>query len=61
MLELDGNGSYVELPSDLLQGAEELTIEAWVNWSRLGSWARIFDLAGETTVFGWSKWLRPPR
>ncbi|MBI4327056.1 MAG: hypothetical protein HY674_17595, partial [Chloroflexi bacterium] len=43
VLELDGNGSYVELPADLLQGIEELTVEAWVKWQEIGAWARVFD------------------
>ncbi|MEK7685236.1 MAG: LamG-like jellyroll fold domain-containing protein [Verrucomicrobiota bacterium] len=43
VLELDGNGSYVELPADLLRGAEEVTVESWVKWERFASWSRFFD------------------
>ena len=31
-LDLDGDGDYVELPGNLLDGLDEYTIEGWVNW-----------------------------
>src|SRR5262245_60517072 len=43
VLELDGNGSYVELPADLLKGVEEVTVEGWVKWDRFGGWSRFID------------------
>ncbi|MBI3416254.1 MAG: hypothetical protein HY043_13250 [Verrucomicrobia bacterium] len=44
VLELDGNDSYVELPADLLKDVKnELTVEGWIRWERLGEWARFFD------------------
>ena len=44
VLELDGNGSFVELPPDIFKNLTEATVEGWVKWSRLGSWSRFFDL-----------------
>ena len=44
VLELDGNNSWIELPADLLKDVKsELTIEGWIRWERLGTWARLFD------------------
>jgi len=43
VLELDGNGSYVELPPELLKGVEEVTVEGWVKWYRFGGWSRFID------------------
>jgi PAS domain S-box-containing protein len=44
VLELDGNDSWVELPADLLKDVKnELTVEGWMRWERLGNWARFFD------------------
>lgn len=43
VLDLDGNRSYVELPSNIFNHLEEATIEGWVKWRRLGNWSRFFD------------------
>ena len=32
VLDLDGDGDYVELPENLLDGLDEYTIEGWVKW-----------------------------
>ena len=36
VLRLDGKGSYVELPTNLLAGTSEVTYEAWLKWERFG-------------------------
>src|SRR5438128_1394182 len=36
VLELDGNGSYVQLPSNIFDDLSEATIELWVKWDRFG-------------------------
>ena len=41
VLELDGNGSYVELPPNIFNDLTEATVEAWVKWR--SDWARIFS------------------
>ena len=32
VLDLDGTGSYVELPPNILNDLDEATVEAWVKW-----------------------------
>src|SRR5258706_6570648 len=43
VLELDGKGSYVQLPPDILNELTEATVEGWVKWDRFGTWTRSFD------------------
>jgi len=43
VLELDGKGSYVELPPDLVTNLDEATVEGWVKWDKLGNHSRFFD------------------
>lgn len=43
VLELDGNGSYVELPPNIFQNLTEATIEAWAKWDRFNNYSRIFE------------------
>ncbi len=42
-LELDGKGSYVELPPDILRGLEEVTVEGWVRWDEFRGFSRFFS------------------
>jgi hypothetical protein len=44
VLQLDGKNSYVELPTNLLAGAQELTYEAWLKWDRFGNHPTAFDV-----------------
>ena len=41
VLELDGKGSYVELPSDIFNDLTEATVEGWVKWDQFGQWSRF--------------------
>lgn len=43
VLQLDGNGSYVDLPNGLFTNIYSITIEAWVVDRGSMGWARIFD------------------
>ncbi|MGA2865353.1 MAG: ankyrin repeat domain-containing protein [Verrucomicrobiota bacterium] len=43
VLELDGKGSFVEIPPNLFTNLHEATVEGWVKWSSFGSYARFFD------------------
>ncbi len=43
VLELDGNGSYVELPTDAFTNLTEVTIEGWVKWDVFNNMSRFFD------------------
>ena len=42
VLELDGQGSYVELPAGIFDGLEAATVEAWVKWDERASFAQFF-------------------
>ena len=44
-IRLDGVNDFVNLPSGLLSGHEDATLEAWVIWDGPASesWARIFE------------------
>ena len=46
VLELDGDGSYVELPANLLANLKEVTVEGWVNWASFHLASRFFDFGG---------------
>ncbi|MEW6161351.1 MAG: LamG-like jellyroll fold domain-containing protein, partial [Verrucomicrobiota bacterium] len=42
VLELDGNGSYVELPPNVFTNLTEATIEGWAKWHAFTPWSRLF-------------------
>ncbi|MSU34373.1 MAG: LamG domain-containing protein [Pedosphaera sp.] len=42
-LQLDGDGSYVELPANLLANVNEVTVEGWLNWASFQNASRFFD------------------
>jgi arabinan endo-1,5-alpha-L-arabinosidase len=46
-LVLDGTSSYVELPSGITDGLNEITVTAWVNMAEARPWARLFDFGGD--------------
>jgi len=43
VLDLDGNGSYVELPADAFTNLTEVTVEGWVKWESFRENSRFFD------------------
>lgn len=43
VLDLDGSGDYVRLPSKGFAKFQQATIEAWVKWRSFGGSARVFD------------------
>ena len=43
VLELDGNGSYVELPPDAFTNLTQVTVEGWVKWESFRGMSRFFD------------------
>lgn len=44
VLELDGTGSYVELPARVFDGLAECTVEGWVRWQSVRFWSRFFEV-----------------
>ncbi len=47
-LQLDGTNSFVELPSNLLVDAREVTFEAWLKWDEFGYHPTAFDLGSRS-------------
>jgi glucose/arabinose dehydrogenase len=49
-VQLNGSGPLesVELPEGIVDGVEDFTVSAWVNWSGGQTWARIFDFGSGT-------------
>src|SRR5262245_5704822 len=43
VLELDGKGSYVELPPNMFKDLEDATVEGWVKWARFGGLTKPFN------------------
>jgi hypothetical protein len=43
VLDLDGDGSYVELPAAAFTNLTEVTVEGWVKWASLPFMSRFFD------------------
>jgi len=55
VLQLDGNGSYVELPPNIFDGLEEATVEGWVKWETFGpadSMFFCFGVEGQAMFLG---------
>jgi Concanavalin A-like lectin/glucanases superfamily len=57
-LNLDGFGSYVDLPDGLISSLGSATFEAWLAWRGGAFWSRIFDFGstnggglGQTYLF----------
>ena len=42
VLELDGQGSYMQLPGHIFDDLEEATVEAWVKWDEWGYFSQWF-------------------
>jgi len=43
VLELDGAGSYVELPPDIFKNLTQATVEVWAKWDSFRTYSRIFE------------------
>ena len=46
VLELDGDGDYVELPAEPFAELEAVTVEGWVKWDAFLPHSRFFDFQG---------------
>src|SRR4051794_6390172 len=47
-LVLPGNGQYVGLPDDTIDGLHDFTISLWINLRELRTWSRAFDFGTGT-------------
>ena len=43
VLQLTGEGSFVELPPDIFTNLHEVTVDGWVKWERFARDSRFFD------------------
>lgn len=43
VLELDGAGSYVELPPDIFKNLTQATVEVWARWDSFRTYSRVFE------------------
>ena len=50
VLQLDGNGSFVELPAGCFSNLTEITVEGWVNWSTFEPRSHFFEFGGTNTI-----------
>ena len=58
VLQLDGAGDYVRLPSDVFNHLEEATVEAWVKWQRLSRHTQPFGFGKTWQVMGVNNGMR---
>lgn len=49
---------YVSLPSDLVDGLEDMTIEIWARNNAVGNWTRVFDFGRSTSNYLFMSWSR---
>lgn len=52
VLRLEGAGAGVRLPETLLEGLDDLTLEAWVNWRHLGYFSEVIGFGKPWRVLG---------
>ncbi len=51
-LTLAGDDQYVDLPTNVLSGLVDATVEVWVTWSGEDLWQRIFDFGSSDGAAG---------
>ena len=51
VLQLDGNGSFVELPAGCFSNLTEITVEGWVNWSTFEPGSHFFEFGVTNALF----------
>jgi len=49
VLQLDGDGDYVQLPSDIFNDLDKATVEAWVKWEKFGYFSQPFGFGSIDT------------
>ncbi|MDX8045305.1 immunoglobulin-like domain-containing protein [Gracilibacillus sp. S3-1-1] len=49
-VNLDGEGSYVELPQGIVSDLDEVTIATWVKLEAERTWSRVFDFGHDTDI-----------
>ncbi len=51
VLSLNGEGAYLELPEDILNGVTSYTVSTFIKVKELTSWSRVFDFGSATEKF----------
>ena len=49
VLQLDGEGDYVQLPGDLFSDLDEATVEAWIKWEVFGTFSQPWGFGSGQT------------
>ncbi len=49
VLQLDGGGDYVQLPSSAVQDLDEATVESWVKWEEFGYYSQAWGFGSGQT------------
>ncbi|GEM_PF-881095 len=57
VLELNGSGGYLALPSNAFTNLETATIETWVRIDQRGNWSRIFDFGKQMNMVALTQYL----
>ncbi|MEM7385858.1 MAG: two-component regulator propeller domain-containing protein, partial [Verrucomicrobiota bacterium] len=52
VLDLKGDGGYVQLPDGITDGLTESTVEAWVKWRTFGFFSQPLGFGGKHRAFG---------
>jgi len=52
VLQLDGDGDYVQLPADIFNDLANATVEGWVKWDRFEGYSQPFGF-GSTSKLPW--------
>jgi hypothetical protein len=50
-VKLSGDGEYVSLPSNIMNGLQDFTVSAWVNPSADTPWERVWDFGSSTNDY----------
>jgi hypothetical protein len=51
VLNLDGDGNFVELPPNIFNDLSEITVEGWVKWDRFQHFSRFFEFGSKGLAF----------
>ena len=61
VLQLDGNGDYVQLPQKIFNDLSEATIEGWVKWDRFGYFSQPFGFGDAWQAIGINNYMVSPQ
>ena len=56
VLDLDGDGDFIELPAGIFTELQEATVEAWVRWGKPGRYAQVIGFGSQWQTLGINTW-----